>query len=175
VGHDLQVEGHVSLNVAGSEVAEDLARLWVRASAYRRRQPLPRAPEPERVAALATRVGRPGAAAVVAVEDDVTVACCFFEPLTEPDGQTTIDGAAHLSGVAVEPNRWGEGFATSLLVFAEAEVRRRGFRRFRLHVLEENERARTLYERLGWNLVATGHAHHAGPQAVYDKIIAHSG
>lgn len=161
----------MALIIAGSEVAEDLARLWVRASAHRRSEPIPAAPEPERVAALAARVGRPGAAAVVAVEDDVAVACCFFEPLTEPDGETIIDGAAHLSGVAVEPGRWGEGLATALLDAVEQEVRRRGFRRFRLHVLEENERARVIYERLGWRLVSTGHAHPAGPQAVYDKII----
>ena len=97
------------------------------------------------------------------------MACCFFEPLTEPDGETRIEGAVHLSGVAVEPGRWGEGLAKHVLAFAEAEVRRRGFQWLRLHVLEENERARSLYERNGWNLVATGHAHPAGPQAVYDK------
>lgn len=165
------VRGHVSLRIAGSEVAEDLATLWVRASAHRCGQPIPEAPEPERVAALARRVGRLGARAVIAVDDDVAVGCCFFEPATEPDGETSIDGAAHLSGVAVEPGRWGEGLATTLLVFAEAEVRRRGFRRFLLHVLEENERARALYERLGWRLVATGHAHPAGPHAVYDKSL----
>jgi ribosomal protein S18 acetylase RimI-like enzyme len=165
--------GCVSLKIAGSEVADDLARLWARASAHRRRQPIPEGPEPEQVAALAHRVGRPGAAAVVAVDnDDVAVGCCFFEPLTEPDRETIIDGAAHLSNVAVEPDRWGAGLATALLNFAEAEVRRRGFRLLRLHVLEENERARALYVRLGWSLVATGHAHPAGPQAVYDKILA---
>ena len=160
-----------SFSIAGSDVAEDLARLWVRANAHRRHEPLPAAPEAERVAALAGRVGRPAAAAVLAVEDDVAVACCFFEPLTGLDGETIIDGAAHLSGVAVEPSRWGEGLATALLAFAESEVHRRGFRRLRLHVLEENERARAIYERLGWSLVATGHAHPAGPQAVYEKII----
>jgi ribosomal protein S18 acetylase RimI-like enzyme len=161
----------VTMTVAGSEVAEDLARLWVRASAHRLGQPLPEVPEPERVAALAQRVGRPGSAAVVARDDDLAVGCCFFEPLTEPDGETAVDGGAHLSGVAVEPDRWGEGLATALVDFAEAEVRRRGFREFRLHVLEENERARALYERLGWRLVATGHVHPAGPQAVYDKSL----
>jgi ribosomal protein S18 acetylase RimI-like enzyme len=165
------VMDHVSLSIAGSEVAEDLARLWVRASARRRRQSIPGAPEPERVAALAHRVGRPGAAAVVAMDEDVAVGCCFFEPLTEPDRETIIDGAAHLSGLAVEPSRWGEGLATAILVFAEAEVRRRGFQLLRLHVLEENERARALYERLGWSLVATGYADPSGPQAVYDKSL----
>ncbi len=164
--------GHVSLSIAGSEAAEDLARLWVRASARRLRQPIPEAPETEEVTSLAHRVARPGAAAVVAEDDGVAVGCCFFEPLTEPDGETIIEGGAHLSGVAVEPSRWGEGLAAAVLVFAEEEVRRRGFRHFRLHVLEENERARALYERLGWSLVATGYAHPAGPQAVYDKSLA---
>ena len=101
----------------------------------------------------------------------MAVACCFFEPLTETDGDTVIEEAAHLSLVAVEPGRWGDGLGAALLDFVEAEVRRRGFRRFRLHVLEENERARRLYERHGWSLVATGHAHPAGPQAVYDKTL----
>jgi GNAT superfamily N-acetyltransferase len=113
------VTGHVSLSIAGNEFAEDLERLWVRASARRHRQPIPESPEPEQVAALARRVGRPGAAAVIAEDDGVAVGCCFFELLTEPDRQTIIDGAAHLSGVAVEPSRWGEGIATALLTFAE--------------------------------------------------------
>lgn len=164
-------DAHVLVNVAGSEVAEDLARLWVRANARRRQAPIPASPEPDRVTALAERVGRPGAAAVVALQDDVAVACCFFEPLTEPDGETRIEGAAHLSGVAVEPGRWGEGLGVTVLDSVEAEVRRRGYRLLRLHVLEENERARCLYERQGWILVATGHPHPAGPQAVYDKLL----
>lgn len=158
-----------TLTTAGSDAALDLATLWVRATAHRQQQPLPTAPEPERVAALAARVGRPEAAAVVAVEEGHAVACCFFEPLTEPDGETPIDGAAHLSGVAVDPSRWGEGLAHEVLAFAEAEVRERGFQWCRLNVLEENERARRLYERNGWNLVATGQPHPSGPQAVYDK------
>lgn len=164
--------GHVSVSTSGSEAAQDLATLWARASAHRRRESMPAAPEPEQVAALAGRVARTGAAAVVAMEEGVAVACCFFEPLTEPDGETLIEGGAHLSGVAVEPSRWGEGLATAVLAFAEDEVRRRGYLRFRLHVHEENERARRLYERNGWNLVATGHTHPAGPQAVYDKVLA---
>ncbi len=163
--------GAVTLNIAGSEVANDLARLWARASAHRCRLPIPEMPESEAVAALSHRVSRPGAAAVVAMDDGVAVGCCFFELLTEPDRETVIEGAAHVSGVAVEPGRWGEGLATALLDFTEAEVRRRGFRLLRLHVLEENARARSLYEHLGWRLVATGYADHSGPQAVYDKIL----
>lgn len=163
--------GRVSLSIAGTEAAEDLARLWVRATARRLGQAIPEAPEPERIVALAHRVGRPGAAAVVAMDDDVAVGCCFFERLTEPDRETIIDGAAHVSGVAVEPTRWGEGIGTALLAFTEAEVRRRGFRLLRLHVLEGNELARALYEHLGWSLVATGYADPSGPQAVYDKSL----
>lgn len=161
----------VSVNLAGGEVAEDLARIWARASAHRCRLPIPEMPDPESVAALAQRVSRPGAAAVVARDDGVAVGCCFFELLAEPDRTTIIEGAAHVSGVAVEPSRWGAGLATALLDFAEAEVRRRGFRLLRLHVQEENARARSLYEHLGWSLVATGYADHSGPQAVYDKIL----
>jgi ribosomal protein S18 acetylase RimI-like enzyme len=104
----------------------------------------------------------------------VAVAGCFFEPLTEPDGATVVPQAAHVSGVAVEPSRWGQGLATGLLAFTQAELRRRGFKTCRLHVLEENERARALYERHGWTLVATGHSHPAGPQAVYDKVLTAS-
>jgi GNAT superfamily N-acetyltransferase len=101
----------------------------------------------------------------------VAVGCCFFELLREPDRKTIIEGAAHVSGLAVEPTRWGAGLATALLAFVEAEVRRRGFWLLRLHVLEGNERARALYEHLGWRLVATGYADHSGPQAVYDKSL----
>ena len=163
------------MRIAGGEAADDLARLWVRASARRRDEPAPAAPEPEQVAALASRVGRAGAGAVVAVQDDVAVACCFFEPLTEPEGGPVVPDGTHLSGVAVEPSRWGEGLATAVLAFTEAEVRRRGSRFLRLHVLEDNDRARALYERCGWRLVATGCTHPAGPQAVYDKALDDEG
>ena len=101
----------------------------------------------------------------------MAVACCFFELLTEPDRKTVIADAAHVSGVAVEPTRWGEGLCTALLAFTEAEVRRRGFRLLRLHVLEGNEQARGLYEHLGWRLVGTGYADPFGPQAVYDRLL----
>ena len=93
-------------------------------------------------------MGRQGAAAMLSDEGEVVVACCFFEPLIDADG-ATIPGAAHLSGVAVEPRRSGHGLATALLERAEAAAHDHGYRRIQLHVL----------------------AHPEGPQAVYDKTV----
>lgn len=166
------MERHVECRVCGEEAGEDLARLWVRASAQRLSQPIPTEPEPARVEAMARRVAPDGAAAVLAVDDGGgAIACCFIEQLVEPDG-SPVGGWGHLSGVAVEPDRWGEGLATAVLAWAEEAAREHGYQMMQLHVLEENERARRLYEHLGWRLTATGHEHRAGPQAVYEKAIS---
>ncbi|HEX5769455.1 MAG TPA: GNAT family N-acetyltransferase [Nocardioidaceae bacterium] len=55
-----------------------------------------------------------------------------------------------LRHIAVHPDRWGEGLATAGMTEATRAMARRGSHEAFLWVLEENHRARRLYERLGW-------------------------
>jgi GNAT superfamily N-acetyltransferase len=55
-----------------------------------------------------------------------------------------------LRHIAVHPDRWGEGLATAGMAEATRAMARRGSHEAFLWVLEENHRARRLYERLGW-------------------------
>jgi GNAT superfamily N-acetyltransferase len=52
--------------------------------------------------------------------------------------------------VGVRPERWGEGLATAAMRLALADIAARGTGTAHLWVLEENHRARRLYEHLGW-------------------------
>ncbi|MGF1596835.1 MAG: GNAT family N-acetyltransferase [Acidimicrobiales bacterium] len=53
--------------------------------------------------------------------------------------------------LGVRPDAWGDGVGSDLLEAAEDELRRAGYQRSVLWVLEGNERARHFYEREGWN------------------------
>ena len=60
-----------------------------------------------------------------------------------------------LEAIYVRPSSWGSGLAVTLHDAAVAELRARGVARARLWVLEENDRARRFYERLGWRADGT--------------------
>lgn len=55
-----------------------------------------------------------------------------------------------LRHVAVHPDHWGTGLATAGISLALRAMAARGSTEARLWVLEENRRARGLYEHLGW-------------------------
>jgi GNAT superfamily N-acetyltransferase len=63
-----------------------------------------------------------------------------------------MTGPEWLDGLYVVPERWGSGVAVALHDAALDGVRREGFERCHLWVLEDNRRARRFYERLGWRL-----------------------
>lgn len=52
--------------------------------------------------------------------------------------------------VAVHPDRWGEGIAAAGMRRAVSDMARRGTTEAMLWVLEDNHRARRVYEHLGW-------------------------
>jgi len=60
------------------------------------------------------------------------------------------DHVLTISGVAVDPARQGQGIGRALMEAAIAEARRRGARRLTLRVFSPNERARRLYESVGF-------------------------
>jgi GNAT superfamily N-acetyltransferase len=55
-----------------------------------------------------------------------------------------------LRHVAVRPDQWGHGLASTAIEAAVQAIKRRGATIASLWVLEENGRARRLYEYLGW-------------------------
>ncbi len=81
------------------------------------------------------------------------------------DGHDRLDGAvclttqvdyftgerlAHVEVLAVDPGARGRGVARALMDAAEAWARESGFRHITLNVWVQNERARGLYEHLGY-------------------------
>jgi GNAT superfamily N-acetyltransferase len=61
-----------------------------------------------------------------------------------------VDGSARLSWLFVEPSEWGSGLAGDLLDAAVTAMRDAGHSTAELWVHDENERARSFYERHGW-------------------------
>jgi ribosomal protein S18 acetylase RimI-like enzyme len=65
-----------------------------------------------------------------------------------------------MDGLFVAPHARGQGVGTALLAAIAREARARGYREVRLDVVDENTRARALYERLGYRAVGR---HSTGP------------
>ncbi len=75
--------------------------------------------------------------------------------LKEKKVTTTIDVEAHddeyyLDTICVAPEARGLGIGTKLLAYAEQVAREKGFKKLSLNVETEKEKARALYERVGF-------------------------
>lgn len=69
----------------------------------------------------------------------------------EDDGAgPPIPGLCHISMVFVQPSHWGRGIAKLLMRELMNEGRRRGYVAFQLWTQADNDRARSLYEGLGF-------------------------
>ncbi len=152
---------------AGADDAAAIGLFWAMAEARRTGEAIPREVEDSAVAALQERLADAGARAVLGWDGEEPVVACFGTQAVS-DGQA-VAGRAHVSGVSVHPDRWGEGLATGALRHLDEVLANAGYVKAQLHVLETNARARTLYEHLGWKLVRLGEAHVLGPHAVYEK------
>jgi GNAT superfamily N-acetyltransferase len=139
-----------------------IARLWTAANAARRTETgLPLGPvagsDLDGADALVRRrLSGPAAFAVLAEDRGEVVAMALVLQALAEDGASSepVPGLAHVSMVAVRPDRWGQRLGALVLDAALAEGRERGFRRAQLWTHESNGRGRRLYERLGW--VASG-------------------
>lgn len=66
-------------------------------------------------------------------------------------GRDSLDrSTGHLARMYVAPERWGQGIGRALYDVAVDRLSAVGHRRASLWVLEDNHRARSWYERLGW-------------------------
>jgi ribosomal protein S18 acetylase RimI-like enzyme len=138
--------------------AAAVARLWTAANVARRAETgLPLGPVAgEDIAGAEQQVHRRlagrAAFAVLAVDDGELVAMVLVLQALDQDGAgpDPLPGLAHVSMVAVHPDRWGRGLAAVVLDVAQRDARNRGFTRAQLWTHETNRRAQRLYERLGW-------------------------
>lgn len=105
---------------------------------------------------LAERVARrlrdPTAFGVVAEVTGQLAALAVATQATADDGLgfEPVAGLAHVSMVAVRPERWGSGLGRHVAEKLEGLARDRGFSRAQLWTHETNTRGRRLYEQLGW-------------------------
>jgi ribosomal protein S18 acetylase RimI-like enzyme len=139
--------------------AAAIARLWTAANVARRAETgLPLGPvaggdDAERQ--IHRRLADPGAFVILA-DDGEPVAMALIMQALDQDGASPdpLPGLAHVSMVAVHPDRWGRGLGALVLTAAQHEAQERGYARAQLWTHETNYRAQRLYERLGW--VASG-------------------
>jgi ribosomal protein S18 acetylase RimI-like enzyme len=105
---------------------------------------------------VATRAARydfdatgPGAPETwLAVDGDDIVGFVSASPSRDED----LPGFGEVCSLYVAPDRWRSGVGSALLSQAELLLGNAGFNEMHLWVLEDNDRARRFYERLGWAL-----------------------
>ena len=84
----------------------------------------------------------------VATADGTVAGLAMVSLRPEP---LTGDPSAHLEALAVADGYEGLGIGRRLIHAAEQDAARQGAKSMTLHVLTENERARALYERAGFD------------------------
>ena len=72
------------------------------------------------------------------------------DPVLRPYSELEIPGTLYVSGVAMLPRHRGRGIGSELMKAAEGRAREMGLGGLSLIMFEENERARRLYERIGY-------------------------
>lgn len=79
----------------------------------------------------------------------------------EDDGAgPPIIGLCHIGAVAVVPTLWGKGIGRQLVGAIIASAITRGYEEVQLWTQLDNERARSLYERLGFQTLGGEKVHH---------------
>jgi RimJ/RimL family protein N-acetyltransferase len=97
---------------------------------------------------------------VIAVDSNYAIGTVHFTDARESPGDgDPIPARAHLSGLFVEPSRWGEGLGGELLDAAVVEMRERGYRDAELFTATANRRSRSVYEARGWRRLAVANTH----------------
>jgi ribosomal protein S18 acetylase RimI-like enzyme len=68
--------------------------------------------------------------------------------------QANVNKYAYIYGFRIRPVYQGKGVGSRMLETAESDLVRRGFQRIALNVAQDNEAARRLYERRGYQVIA---------------------
>jgi ribosomal protein S18 acetylase RimI-like enzyme len=97
---------------------------------------------------------------LVGVEDGEIVAMGAYEPLAGwmaerfSTGEAPPEPTVELSRMRVDPACWGRGFGTRVYEALESRARDAGYRALVLNTGADNDRARGLYESLGFEPVS---------------------
>jgi GNAT superfamily N-acetyltransferase len=145
----------LTTRVGGPGDAAGIARLWTAAGVARRAEsglPVHDGGIAEAERQVRGRLSGAVAFAVLGEDGGELVAMAIVLQALDKEAAVPdpVPGLAHVSMVAVRPDRWGQGLAARVLDAALPEARERGFARAQLWTHETNHRARRLYERLGW-------------------------
>jgi GNAT superfamily N-acetyltransferase len=155
--------GTVTIRPGGVDDARPIAEVHVRSWRHAYRGLLPDAyldrlsvdeREQRRLAAIADREPETGVF-VAEIEGRVVGFASFCASRDEDAG----DGVGEIPAIYLEPEVVGHGIGRQLFEAAIEELRRSGFRRATLWVLEANERARRFYEVAGWRWDGTVSRH----------------
>ncbi|MDQ1603504.1 MAG: hypothetical protein QOE01_1349 [Actinomycetota bacterium] len=121
------------------------------------------------VVGLAERLADPTACFLVGTEEadgrhdgSLVAVGAGFRARADFGQGAVIVGLAHVSMVATEPVRWGEGLGAQLMTELLGRLRAAGFERAQLFTHETNDRARALYRGLGFAPGDEAHPDHRG-------------
>ena len=118
--------------------------------AYYWRSAAPDAPMEDSVQRYVNGWGRPGDAAVIAIERTGPVGAAWYRLFPESEaGYGFVDEQTPELSIAVVPSRRGRGYGDELLVALLAQARREGFGQISLSVAADNP-ALKLYEKHGF-------------------------
>ncbi|GAA1238954.1 GNAT family N-acetyltransferase [Oryzihumus leptocrescens] len=124
----------------GADEVRASAAIWARAKARRDQDPEPAAVD-DTVPGIRRRLGLEGARLLLARRAGDPVGFTLFAPREQ-----TLE----VFYVAVDPDAWGCGVASRLLLAAEDQARQLGRETLELWVIDDNARAIGVYQRAGW-------------------------
>lgn len=120
--------------------AREAAAIWARAKAHRDQDPRPATVE-KTMPGIRRRLGLDGATLLLARRGGHPVGFTLFAPR----GSTL-----EVFYLAVDPDAWGGGVGSRLLLSVDEHARELGRDTLELWVINDNERAIRVYERSGW-------------------------
>ena len=135
VGADVQV-----VRCSGPEAARSAAGIWARAKAIRDGETSDVAVD-QALASVERRLGLDGARLLTAARGGRAAGFVLFAP---------VAAQVELFYLAVDPDFWGAGVAGALLRSLDQEARGLGLDALTLWVIDDNQRAISVYERCGW-------------------------
>lgn len=124
----------------GADGVEESAAIWARATACRDQDPEP-ATVDETMPGIRRRLSIDGAKLLLARRDGHLVGFALIAPRTR-----TLE----IFYLGVDPDAWGSGVGSRLLLSAEDHAREIGRETLELWVINDNERAIRVYEKSGW-------------------------
>ena len=110
-----------------------------------------KAPSVARIARVREKLSDDAACTVVGVDGDEVIAMALAQAARDENGTGPVrPGEGHISMVFVAPDRWDQGIGGQLVDALHHEMTARGWQTASLGTGAGNQRARRLYERLGY-------------------------